>query len=177
VTATDSQSILATLHNTLHLDRATRPKDASQRVRLVSWLIGGCLTLVTLWAGRRRRIQAPPAQVIFFGMLVLNMLFLSPVCHLHYFCLAIPIVMGLMARSMERHPDGRVGPWVSFVLVMFTLCTVPSQIPGCEVVRDCGLSLYGGLLLWLAGAVTLAFGSTKSSLAVDDSEKRFGVAA
>jgi hypothetical protein len=177
VTATDSQSILATLHNTLYLDRATRPRDASQKVRIASWLIGGLLTLATLWVSRRRRVQGPPAQVLFFGMLVLNMLFLSPVCHLHYFCLAVPVVMGLMAASMEGQPTARISPWILCLLAMFALCTLPAQIPGCEVLRDCGLSLYGGLLLWLAAALVTGLSPGQAQSASEDANRPLGVAA
>jgi hypothetical protein len=177
VTATDSQSILATLHNTLYLDRATRPRDASQKVRIASWLIGGLLTLATLWVSRRRRVQGPPAQVLFFGMLVLNMLFLSPVCHLHYFCLAVPVVLGLMAASMEGQPTARISPWILCLLAMFALCTLPAQIPGCEVLRDCGLSLYGGLLLWLAAALVTGLSPGQAQSASEDANRPLGVAA
>ena len=90
---------MATLHNTLHLDRATRPADASPAVAGVSYLLGGLLTAVTLWAGGwRRRLQGPDVP-LYFGALILVMLLLCPVCHLHYFSMAVPLVMGLLAAA------------------------------------------------------------------------------
>src|SRR5205823_5482473 len=52
VTATDSQSILAVLHNTLHPDRWTRPPQASPAVRLTSLAASGLLLLVLLATAR-----------------------------------------------------------------------------------------------------------------------------
>jgi hypothetical protein len=44
ITATDSQSLLAILHNTRYLDRATRPPVASPYERWAHWGAGGLLT-------------------------------------------------------------------------------------------------------------------------------------
>ena len=41
-------------------------------------------------------------QPIFVGTLLLIMLLLSPVCHTHYFALAVPLLMGLLALSWDR---------------------------------------------------------------------------
>jgi hypothetical protein len=154
VTATDSQSIVATLHNTMHIDRATRPAQAAGATRGASLLLGGAMTLITLLAGRRRHGDST-ATVLFFGLLVLNMLFLSPVCHLHYFCLALPLVMGLMVAQWERRGVFRLGRGLTMVLTLNAVAAIPPQLPGCEILRDCGLTLYGSLLLWWAGVTTL----------------------
>ena len=45
------------------------------------------------------------------------MLMLSPVCHLHYFCLAVPLVMGLMGREWEEHGTARLSWALTVVLV------------------------------------------------------------
>src|SRR5262249_15178552 len=92
VTGTDSQSILAALHSSLRPDRPRRPARPSGKVRLASYALGGLLTALTLLAARRRARGDRPGTVLLFGLLVLDMLLLCPVCHLHYFCLAIPAV-------------------------------------------------------------------------------------
>jgi hypothetical protein len=155
VTATDSQSLLATIHNTVHLNRWTRPPQASRTVRLASWLIGGALTLLALLAAGRKKTLKGPALAVFFGVLVLNMILLCPVCHLHYFCFAVPLVMGLMASGWEQAGKARPGWGMVLLLGAFLAATIPPQVPGCEVLRDCGLSMYAGLLLWAAGVVLL----------------------
>src|SRR5262249_7020106 len=93
VAATDSPSPVATMHNTLNFDRATRPRQAAPAVRRAHWLIGALLTGLTLLAAGRRRRDGP-ATVVLLGALLVLMLLLSPVCHLHYFCLWLPLVMG-----------------------------------------------------------------------------------
>jgi hypothetical protein len=151
VTATDSQSLMAAMHNSLFPNRATRPAHALSHVRLASNLIGGCLTLIALWAAGWRRPQRGPAAIVFFGVLVINMLLLCPVCHLHYFCMAVPLVMGLLAARWERLPEPRVGVGLGLVFTVFVIFSIPGQLPGLDLVRDCGLAMYGALLLWGAG--------------------------
>lgn len=160
VTGTDSQSILAVLHNSLHPQRGSRPDHASAHVRRASYLVGGLLTCVAIVAWRRRRCYAPDAApegsrtVIFFGLLILNMLFLSPVCHLHYFCLSLPLVMGLLLSAWEG-PAGRPGKVVTLLLWLYPFANLPAHFPGLEVLRDGGLAFYAALSLWIAGAVQL----------------------
>jgi hypothetical protein len=155
VTATDSQSLMAAMHNTLYLNRAIRPPHASTRVRLASNLVGGLMTLAALWAAGWRRPQRGPAAVVFFGVLVINMLLLCPVCHLHYFCMAVPLVMALLAARWERIGEGKVGIGLTLLFMLNMLANIPGHIPGFDLVRDCGLAMYGALLLWTAGVVYL----------------------
>jgi hypothetical protein len=155
VTATDSQSLMATLHNTLHLDRATRPRRASSAVRLASLGAGGVLTLLALFAAGWRRPQNGPAEVVFFGALILNMLLLCPVCHLHYFSLSLPLIMGLLAARWERVGATRVGFGLGLLFFINLVIPVPGHFPGLEICRDCGVVMYGALLLWAVGIVVL----------------------
>lgn len=149
-TATDSQSLVAIIHNTMYLDRATRPADASPMVRGLHWLGGGLLLLISLGvAGRRRASNA--ALVLFLGALIFNMLFLSPVCHLHYMCLLIPLVMGLLAAAWDRAGGMRLTPPLLALLGFNLLTSVLPVLPQLEVFRDLGLSMYGAVALWLAG--------------------------
>ena len=61
VTATDSQSFLATIHNTCYPDRITRPAQCSPSVRLAHWLIAALLTGLTLLAaGGQRAVPDQP---------------------------------------------------------------------------------------------------------------------
>jgi hypothetical protein len=170
ITATDSQSLMATLHNTRYLDRATRPPVASAGERLAHWAAGGLLTLITLLAAGRRTGRDGPAEVIFFGALILVMLLISPVCHLHYFCLSLPILMGLVAASWrsdwaaEKGP--RLGTGLLCLLGINLVANALPRFPGLEVLRDVGLAMYAGLLLWLTGCIVLWTGNrARGSLA------------
>jgi alpha-1,2-mannosyltransferase len=154
VTATESQSFQAILHNTLHLERYTRPPQAAPWVVRTHWLLGAGLTGMTLLLGWRRPEGDAPASVLTFGALVVLMNLLSPVCHLHYFCLSLPLAMGLVAASWERN-GARLGTAAALALAVNGLANTVPHLPGCELLRDTGLAMYGTMVLWLAGSVAV----------------------
>jgi hypothetical protein len=154
-TATEGQSILTAMHNTLYPEFATRPHKASPTVRLVSHLLGGLLTLTTLWAFGWRRRGDGLDDVLFFGVLVLNMLLISPVCHLHYFSLALPLVMALLVERWQRREGLALDPLLWGVLALNTVANLLPNLPNMTLLRDCGCALYGSLLLWLSAIVLL----------------------
>jgi hypothetical protein len=166
VTATDSQSFLTIFHNTRHLDRWTRPHQASAATRRVALAAGGLLTLLTFWAAGRRRGSAA-AEVLFLGQLIVIMLLLCPVCHLAYFCLLLPLVMVVVDRAwipalVSRDPRAGRPPQRRLFLLLaawFTLDftgRVLPHIPGLEITRDLGLATYTALVWWAVGWVALA---------------------
>jgi hypothetical protein len=155
VTATDTQSILAVIHNNLHPDRNRRPSVASPEVRRLHWVVGGGLTLLTLLAAGRRRDSAI-GETLFVGALVVNMILLSPVCHLHYFVLSLFLAMGLAAAAWERQGTCRMTPGLWLMLVLNVAANIPPHVPGMEPLRDCGLATAAALSLWAAGLITLA---------------------
>ncbi len=159
VTSTDSQSFLATIHNTIHLDRNTRPAQASAGVRHAHWTISGLLTLLTLLAARRRLADDGAATVLFLGALVILMLLSSPVCHIHYFTLSLPLVMGLIVASWEQQRTGEVGVRrgmaLKLLLSAHVIVTVLPRIPGLEVLRDVGLAMYAALVLWAVACIVV----------------------
>lgn len=154
VTATDSQSFLASLHNTLHLDRTTRPHVASPGVRRAHWLLGGLFTLLTLASVGRRKATGRDIP-LFVGALTLVMILLSPVCHTHYFVLSVPVMMALIAQSWDRHSTwGQQAGLVVLAVVQVIGHTLP-LLPWFEVLKDVGLAMYTSLILWLAAVVAL----------------------
>jgi alpha-1,2-mannosyltransferase len=154
-TATEGQSILTVLHNTLHYDLATRPPKASPELRLLSYMIGGLLTLITLgvfgWPRREDGIDI----VLFFGLLVLNMLLISPVCHLHYYSLLLPLVTALVVNRWQQGEGLSLGRWLVLVLIANTVGNFLPQLPDMTVFRDCGSAMYGSLFVWLMGVAVL----------------------
>ncbi|HZT81209.1 MAG TPA: glycosyltransferase family 87 protein, partial [Gemmataceae bacterium] len=154
-TSTDSQSLGPIIHNTLHLNPYTRPQQHSAAVRLAHWLGGGLLTLVTLLAAGRgsagHRLRGP----LLLGALTLVMLMLSPICHLHYFCLALPLIMGLMALQWEVNGAARLNWGLTILLVVNFAANGVTHLPDSELVRDLGVAAYATLLLWLFAVVTL----------------------
>ncbi len=155
VTATESQSILNALHNSIYPDFATRPDKASLGLRLTSYAVGGLMTLLTLLAAGRRATRDGPAVVLTFGLLILDMILVCPVCHLHYFSLAVPLVMALGAVRWERHAPPWIGWGLAALFLFGTVMTALPHFPSLHLLRELGVAIYGAAALWLAGLLTL----------------------
>jgi len=156
VTGTDSQSISAAIHNTLFLDRATRPRRSPDWIRYLAMSLVAMLTLATLAASSGTRPGDGIATVLAAGGLILVMLAASPVCHLHYFCLAAPLVMGLLASAWENAAAPDLPRRLAALLAFNAFCMTIPHFPGMEVLRDMGVATYGSMALWLAGCQGLA---------------------
>lgn len=154
-TANDSQSLQAALHNTLNPIRALRPAQPTSLARWLPRLVGLTLTMVTLAAASWRRSNSGPDVTIFLGALVINMLLLSPVCHLHYFSLCVLIVMGLIAARWERQSNLNLGTGLILILAVNVICYIPPNIPSWLILRDLAIMIYPTLMLWAAGTITL----------------------
>jgi hypothetical protein len=159
VTATDSQSFQAIFHNSLYPDPATRPHYPSSGIRAAHWLLGALLTVLTIAAARRCRGDGA-ATVITFGALVIVMLLLSPVCHLHYFCLSLPLVMGLIAATWKGGTAPHLGKGMLLALTANVVGnTLPHfagpRSPFMQLLRDDGLATAAALMLWLVAIIVL----------------------
>jgi hypothetical protein len=148
IVATDSQSLQAMLHNSLHRDPAIRPRQPAGWVLWINYVLGGVLTLLTLrGAGRSVNIAVGT------GALILVMLFISPVCHLHYYVFALPLVMGLLIQDFQAH--NRVSRGMKVILAVNMVTWVVPNLPGMIFWREVGLATYGALLIWLTAVVRL----------------------
>jgi hypothetical protein len=153
-TANDSQSLQAALHNTLHPIRAERPSQPTALVRWLPRIVGGLLTLLTLTAAGWPKSDSGPSMALFLGALVINMLILSPVCHMHYFSLCVVIVLGLVSARWESYGSG-LGIGLMIIFAVNVLCYIPPNIPSWLILRDWAITLYPTLILWTAGIMTL----------------------
>jgi len=147
VTGTDSESLLSTLHNTIYLNRDTRPNEASGATRGIALLVGGLLTALTLWAAGWRRQRSAGVEVLFFGQLMLLMVLISPVCHLAYFVLEMPLIMAVVDTAWIPASRGKARLLTALFVGVFVAHTLP-HIPGLEILRDLGLAMYAALLWW-----------------------------
>jgi len=155
ITATDSQSYLAVLHNLLHWERSTRPAQATPELHLSHWLIGAVLTVITLAAGGLKAKGSREEELMFLGGLILMMMLASPVCHLHYFCLVIPMVMAITVRLLQ----GSLGYtlmclWMLAGAAYLTVQILP-QLPRLEKLRDGGVAMFAALLVWIVAIIFL----------------------
>jgi hypothetical protein len=165
-TANDSQSLQAALHNTLHPIRSDRPAEPTALIRWIPRVAGGFLTLLTLVASGWKKSDSGTSVALFSGALIINMLLLSPICHMHYFSLCVVIVMGLLTAQWERSRPG-LGTGLALVLALNILCYIPPNIPEWLILRDWAIMLYPTLILWTAGVVTLWKRSSSVSTSLD----------
>jgi hypothetical protein len=154
-TATDNQSFLVTIHNTRHLDRRTRPDVASSGERKAHLALAAFFTGLTLVAGWRHRRDQRLSLPLFVGGLTVIMILSSPVCHSHYFLLALPLVMGLLAAAWEQDRVTKL----SWTLTAFMTCLVLGPglqlVPAFEILKDLGIGMYAVMALWLSGCLLL----------------------
>jgi hypothetical protein len=163
-TCNDSQSLQATLHNTLHPVRAERPAHPTVLVRWIPRLVGGLMTLLTLLAAGPPTHPSPTwgragwgglNTVLFLGALVINMVLLSPICHMHYFSLCVIVVMGLVVAAWQRNGGTRLGFGLILLLAVNFIVYLLPNVPGWLVLRDLGIAMYPVLVLWIVGTVVL----------------------
>lgn len=137
---TDSQSIVSVIHNTRYPDFNTRPAAYDRGERLAHVALFGLLTLTTLLTLGRRN-DDPRHELAFMGALLLLMTIGSPVCHMHYFVFATPVIVTMW--------NGRRPWWAIACLGLFTVTQVLSAFP-IPLARQLGPTLYTTLVLWAA---------------------------
>lgn len=174
----DNQSLKSILHNYSHfgLRRGQRPPDPQAWVRVTAMGLALAMTVVSLWAAggpRRTRVgttrgstchpdgtpdaSADPTAVWVVGLLSCVMIMASPVCHLHYFTFALPLVVALVGRTMREHPVQGLPWWAWLVWGAYASVYVAGRIPGINhAVQDLGLMLLANIALWAAGVVVLS---------------------
>jgi hypothetical protein len=154
-TRNDSQSFECVIHKTMHFDPLKRPDAVDPLARRAHRVLGLILTFATLAAARWRRVDAGVAACLFPGVLSILMVALNPVCHTHYFAMALPLVMGLLAAERERRGTAAPGRLLLAVLVLSTVGNILPLVGPFEVLKDTGLALYVEMVVWLFGCVTL----------------------
>lgn len=170
VTATDSQSFLAMLHNTLHFDRATRPRQATLSIRLTAVALSAVMLVALIVAARRCRREDSLAEVIFLGALIEVMLLASPVCHLHYFCMSLPLMAAIFSADWQSCGKPRIGlPLGTLTAVNLVANSLP-HFPGMEGCRDVGIAGYAAVVLVVVAAVLLRRRAQLRSCAAEQSD-------
>jgi hypothetical protein len=165
-TATDSQSPLRIIHFAMYPHLAMRPADAAPWVRYTHWLIGGLLTLGTLWTMGRRNLIGTEL-VISMGALIIVMLMLSPVTHQHYLCLMLPSAAGLIVLAWENRGPAWLRMVLLILLPLMSIAMAVPFIPGFGVLRDHGVpGIMALLLLFVSCLVLRRVGQAAAALPV-----------
>jgi alpha-1,2-mannosyltransferase len=158
--ATDSQSFQTIIHNTIawreqfRVARRFRSTYISPWVRVAHWTIVAALTIMTLAAAGPRDNQDDFQQIALLSTLMIVMLLASPVCHLHYFAMAMPLVAVLLV-SGERDLMGDIGGRFAWLLGIYLVLNSLPLLPGLEIFRDLGMGTYAALALWCGGISVL----------------------
>ncbi len=154
---TDNQAFKVILHNTLYPfpPPGGRPRQIAPWVSRTHVLLAAVCTLATLACGGFSRSGSTITELLFFGCLATIMIPISPVSHTHYYVFALPLVMAMVADGWERHAFPNVGRRCFVLFMAHLLANIIGMLPGCEILKDLGISLYGTLILWVAGLFML----------------------
>jgi hypothetical protein len=145
---TVNESFQMVLHLTLHYGEAQPPAHPAPWVRAVHWLLTVGLTALGLV--RHGRAQGK-RLVLLVGLLTVLMVVASPVCHLHYFTLVVPLAVAVVGRMLDGH-----APWTCWAaLLLPPLGWTVFMLPPLAALRDLGLPLYATLGLWTVGLLGL----------------------
>lgn len=175
VTGTDSQSFVAVAHN-LRYPTRPRPAMASSGERMLHWALGGTLTLITIGLAaraRKRGVDSAAESAVLLSSLLLLMLLISPVCHLHYFSMSVPLTMAVIAASWRTHgyrPLLTTGLMVLFAF-NFAANALP-RIPGLEMARDLGMATSAALALWAWACAVLWKSAISPALSASPGQPR-----
>jgi len=154
VLRTDNQSIQAVLHAWQHWGDPNAPPQPDSATRAVHWVIGFGLTAVTLGAVRRRRLKREQI-LLWLSSLIVVMLLVSPMAHLHYYCLTLPLVLALLHRAWEGQSGLWPGKKLAFMLALHVAGGAFPLIFG--QYRNLGFAPLTTLPLWAAAVRSLWF--------------------
>ncbi len=154
VNKTDSTSFLAMIDHTMHLGEKTPAPDKGEK--LAHWIISFVLVAITLLLERLWRKDDAIFRNLFLGTLIVIMLPIIPICHPHYFCMVLPLVLTLLAAKWEYDQKLPIGRGLGLVLIFFALSHILTVLPPpFYILRNLGLVTYGALVLWGAGLVAM----------------------
>ncbi len=151
---TDSQAFHAVFHSIRYPDKETRPLNSDKLSKGLHYLIGAGMILVTGLVAHRNRaaVERPAAALIVFGAICIIMVHLAPASHMHYYVLALPTVMGVVAQDLLRRPDSAVpGRGLTAALIVWALMVGVAMIdtsPFCVRLREIGFAVWPTVALW-----------------------------
>jgi hypothetical protein len=144
--ATVNQSFQMVLHLTLYYGQLQIPPRPAAWVRSTHWLLVALLTAMVLWGHGRPAEWDCRRILIVTALLSVLMVVASPVCHLHYFTLVLPLAMVVVDYLLDR---GITWGWAMVCLV--PISEVAFMLPRLVSLRDLGLPMYATMGLWLTG--------------------------
>jgi hypothetical protein len=156
----DTQSFVSVLMNAGNIFFGTeRSYTPPMFARVGQWLIAGPMILAMLWAaGWTRRSFDALNEALFFSLLSIILLPLSPACHPHYFMMMMPLIAAVLATFLGARGQDKVrAGWIALlaaVPVSHVLTGAPGQ-PWIQFLRDTGLVTWVAMAFCIAGTVLL----------------------
>src|SRR5207253_10395392 len=98
--------------------------------------------------------------LILLGCLCVLMVLLSPVSHMHYHAMALPVVAGLWLRGLAARPGSHTaGPLTTAALVAWGVLTALPLLPGptFDRLREAGSATAATVGLWALGVGVLTW--------------------
>jgi hypothetical protein len=126
--------------------------------------------LVTVVVALRRLTPEPADQLIFLGCLCAVMMILTPVSHMHYYAMVLPLVSGLWLRDLAARPGrASAGPRTTAWLTAWGLLTTLPLFPGpvFDRLRECGFGTAATIGLWGFGLWTMGRRSVAAAAAAE----------
>jgi alpha-1,2-mannosyltransferase len=160
INGTDNQSFVAMFHRWRNFDetvtvaRRFRSRPLESWARPAHWCAALLLTALTLLAaGLRPTGESALREELVIGSLAILMVLSSPVSHVHYFTLMVPLAMGLLifGRGGAVYPGWK---WI-WLFAAVGLSAAVALLPGLGALRDLCVGSFGALALWGAGLVVI----------------------
>jgi alpha-1,2-mannosyltransferase len=153
--AVDNQAVMAASYNirnpgAIEKNAETAPDKLDRALHWGSSLILCLGSILAVW--RRDRTGTPDTRartdLLFIGVLMCAMVAISPMSHLHFFALAIPLVAALWAQSRQRG-----GPTRAFwtLAAAYFIANLLPHVPALVSLKYWGLAGAANLALWAVG--------------------------
>lgn len=151
--STDNHSILAFLHGIEFPDHSKKPAKPGSMTKVIHLVMSALLLGWLLWVKGKPKKGTSLGDSFFFSLAALLMLFVCPVSHSQYFCLALPLIVCLHVYSWKKDPEKLFA--TSFVLVIlgYMLLSALPLLPLFESWKRMGIIFIPNMLLFVYAIV------------------------
>ena len=152
--STHSQSVQAAVHTWMYPERATRPDTVDPIAKWAHLGTAAIMLAITMLVGRRRLTPAPVDQLLFLGCLCVLMMLITPISHLHYYAMVMPLICGLWLRGLALRPGAvSADRRTTAMLAAWGIITAIPALPGptFEWLRTAGFGTAATIGLWAHG--------------------------
>jgi hypothetical protein len=144
--STHSQSVQAAIHTWMYPDRGSRPDVVAPIAKWIHVLSSAAMLAITLLTARRRLTANPIDQLLFLGCLCALMMLITPISHLHYYAMVLPLISGLWLRHLSDGGNRRTAAMLTAWGIITAIPAIPE--PHFEWLREAGFGTLATIGLW-----------------------------